>query len=280
MINPDKEKTFNNNTHLQFWEEGHKMKLTIDGVQKKIPSVSAIPKLDNTFIIASKAARKVMGNKLIEKIDVNKTTQFNDETDLSDFISNIKKESEKVWTDMSAFGTAVHKTLEDMLRSIKDSSIPFPDYPGGEEDNVRNFRKIFYALHDYTNKNVKEVYSIEELIYSNNLINSSTGQPMHYCGIYDNVFLHPKGKVLGDLKTGTKKSNTSSFPITTAGYMNAYCQNNNCEPFDRLIIFIDRDSDPVSIKEFYYPVSTYKTHLKIFQNYLEIYEWLHSAERA
>ena len=72
-MTPDKEKTFNNNTHLQFWEKGHKTKLTIDGVEKKIPTVSVIPKLDNTFMIASRSARKVMGDKLIEKIDLDKT---------------------------------------------------------------------------------------------------------------------------------------------------------------------------------------------------------------
>ena len=61
--------------------------------------------------------------------------------------------------------------------------------------------------------------------------------------------------------------------------MNAYCQNNNCEPFDRLITFVDRESNPVEIKEFYYPVSTYKTHLKIFQNYLEIYSFLNEKKK-
>ena len=55
-MTPNKEKTFNNNTHLQFWEKGHKTKLTIDGVEKKIPTVSVIPKLDNTFMIASRSA--------------------------------------------------------------------------------------------------------------------------------------------------------------------------------------------------------------------------------
>jgi len=155
-----------------------------------------------------------------------------------------------------------------------------PSYPTGESEEVKMYRRIFYQLYDYSLKKIKQVFNVEELIYSNNLINTITGKPMHYSGIYDNVVMHGEyGKVLGDLKTGTKRSNTSSFPITTAGYMNAYCQNNNCEPFDRLITFVDRESNPVEIKEFHYPVSTYETHLKIFQNYLEIYSFLNTERK-
>lgn len=279
-MTPDKEKTFNNNTHLQFWEKGHKTKLTIDGVEKKIPTVSVIPKLDNTFMIASRSARKVMGDKLIEKIDLDKTTQWQDVTELTDFIADVKRESEAVWTKTSEQGTAIHSFYEQVLKSILDGANGMPSYPTGESEEVKMYRRIFYQLYDYSVKKIKQVFNVEELIYSNNLINTITGKPMHYSGIYDNVVMHSEyGKVLGDLKTGTKKSNTSSFPITTAGYMNAYCQNNNCEPFDRLITFVDRESNPVEIKEFYYPVSTYKTHLKIFQNYLEIYSFLNEKKK-
>ena len=272
---PDKEKIFNNNTHLQFWEKGHKTKLTINGVEKKIPSVSVIPKLDNTFMIASRSARAVMDKKLIEKIDLDKTTQWEDVTELTDFIADVKRESEAVWSNMAAQGTQIHAFYEQILKSILDGAHGMPSYPSGESDEVQMYRRIFYQLYNYSLKKIKQVFNVEELIYSNNLISSITGETMYYSGIYDHVVVHSEyGKVLGDLKTGTKRSNTSSFPITTAGYMNAYCQNNNCEPFDRLITFVDRESNPVEIKEFHYPVSTYETHLKIFQNYLEIYSFL------
>jgi len=279
-MTPDKEKTFNNNTHLQFWEKGHKTKLTINGVEKKIPSVSVIPKLDNTFMIASRSARAVMGKKLIEKIDLDKTTQWQDVTELTDFIADVKRESEAVWQNMATQGTQIHAFYEQILKSILGGANGMPSYPSGESEEAQMYRRIFYQLYDYSLKKIKQVFNVEELIYSNNLISSITGETMYYSGIYDNVVVHSEyGKVLGDLKTGTKRSNTSSFPITTAGYMNAYCQNNNCEPFDRLITFVDRESNPVEIKEFHYPVSTYETHLKIFQNYLEIYSFLNEKKK-
>ena len=173
-----------------------------------------------------------MGDKLIEKIDLDKTTQWQDVTELTDFIADVKRESEAVWTKTSEQGTAIHSFYEQVLKSILDGANGMPSYPTGESEEVKMYRRIFYQLYDYSLKKINQVFNVEELIYSNNLINTITGKPMHYSGIYDNVVMHSEyGKVLGDLKTGTKKSNTSSFPITTAGYMNAYCQNNNMENY-------------------------------------------------
>ena len=177
----------------------------------------------------------------------------------------------------AARGTKVHSLMEEYLLGIdKDPVIEdkeIAQFWEGLPANLSKLENIIWAENPANQDDfswTKGSDGISRVWHPGFVEDKNYG----WAGAPDIVAEYKGQLVLGDLKTGTKRSNTSSFPITTAGYMNAYCQNNNCEPFDRLITFVDRESNPVEIKEFHYPVSTYETHLKIFQNYLEIYSFL------
>tara|TARA_Y100000816_G_C25815739_1_gene426911 strand:+ start:11 stop:604 length:594 start_codon:yes stop_codon:yes gene_type:complete len=194
------------------------------------------------------------------------TLKFEDKTELYEKLFEIKKKAEKKWTDQAMLGTIIHNFIESYLRGNMAES----GYHKGHDERDNQIRLMQYPLYEYLNANVKKVHAVEYLVYDNSIL--------PYAGKFDAWIDHKKyGECLVDWKTVTKKSVTKLWRIQLCGYMYALCNELGREPFNRLIVAIDKDTK--EIKEYLYDVDSYVRDLQIWKNYLQIYSFLNEKKK-
>tara|TARA_R110000824_G_scaffold149195_1_gene319306 strand:+ start:557 stop:1321 length:765 start_codon:yes stop_codon:yes gene_type:complete len=237
---------------ISFNAKTHRYTITINGVKNHSPSVSTILKMGDTFGIASAAGRKNYQDTLHEVLCVGEGTEFRDKDELLEKLILIKKEAANKWLQSATLGTLCHEFWENIPKGII------------QYDEDKKIQRLQYALYNYHLKNVTKTNYTERLVYNDNL-----GTP--YAGMFD-ADLEIRGeRVLMDLKTYTKKSNTSTWPIQLSAYNHAHTLELGIEPLPRVIIAIDKDTEEV--KEFWYRDSQEK-HLEVFKSYLHISQFL------
>ena len=194
------------------------------------------------------------------------TLKFEDKTELYEKLFEIKKKAEKKWTDQAALGTVIHNFIESYLRGDMATT----GYHKGHEERDNQIRLMQYPLYEYLNANVKKVHAVEYLVYDNSIL--------PFAGKFDAWIDHKEHKeCLVDWKTVTKKSVTKLWRIQLVGYMYALCNELGREPFNRLIVAIDKDTK--EIKEYLYDTESYVRDLQIWKNYLQIHSFLNEKKK-
>jgi len=180
--------------------------------------------------------------------------------ELQERLIEIRKLAEKKWTDAAKVGSIIHNWIEGYLRG----DMAQQGYHVGHSDWDNNIRLMQYKLYEYLNTNIKKVYAVEHLIFDNTII--------PFAGQFDCWIEHKQyGECLVDWKTMTKKSVTKSWKIQLCAYMFALCNELGREPYNRLIVAIDKDTK--EIHEFLYDVETYNRDLQIFKNLLQVHQF-------
>jgi len=242
------------NMQIKFSPNNHQYYVYKDGDTIRPFSVSTILKGDDGFGGGARAGRKNYQDTLHEILKVGQGTEFANKDELLEKLILIKKESEDKWKYQAHIGTEVHRFIEDVSKGVVQYS---------EEKNIQ---KLQYSLYEYHLKNVVKTNYTERLVYSDNL-------GANYSGMFDAEIDHKEhGRCLVDFKTYTKKSVTTTWRIQLVAYMNAHIHELNVEPFNRLIIAIDKDNNEV--KEFLYTIDSYEKDLEIWKQYLRIHQFL------
>ena len=158
-------------------------------------------------------------------------------------------------------GTIIHNWIESFLKG----NIAQDGYQKGHSEQDNQIRLMQYKLYEYLNANIEKVHATEYLVYDNAIL--------PFAGKFDAWINHKKyGECLVDWKTVTKKSNGKLWRIQLCGYMYALCNELGREPFNRLIVAIDKQTKEIS--EHLYDIDSYTKDLQIWKHYLQIHHFL------
>lgn len=249
------------NIEIKFSEGNHRYYVNDNGTKISPSSVSGIIKADDGFGIGAMAGRKNYLETLIEELPNSGLLRVNDLTDLQEKLFEIKKLAEKKWTDQAMIGTIIHNWIESFLKG----NIAQDGYQKGHSEQDNQIRLMQYKLYEYLNANIQKVHATEYLVYDNAIL--------PYAGKFDAWINHKKyGECLIDWKTVTKKSNGKLWRIQLCGYMYALCNELGREPFNRLIVAIDKQTKEIS--EHLYDIDSYTKDLQIWKHYLQIHHFL------
>jgi len=250
-----------NNIEIKFSAGNHRYYVNDDGKKISPSSVSGIVQGDDGFTIGALAGRKNYLETLVEELPNSGLLRVNDLTDLQEKLFEIKKLAEKKWNDQKVIGTIIHSFCENFLKGTMSET----GYHKGHDEKDNQIRLMQYALYEYLNKSVRKVHAVEYLVYDNSIL--------PYAGQFDCWIDHAKyGECIIDWKTVTKKSVGTKWRIQLCGYMYALCNELGREPFNRLIVAIDKDTK--EIKEYLYDVDSYVRDLEVWKNYLQIHHFL------
>jgi hypothetical protein len=254
------------NIEIKFSEGNHQYYVDDDGKKIRPASVSKIIKGDDGFGIGAMAGRKNYLETLVEELPNSGLLKVNDLTDLQEKLFDIKKMAEQKWKDQAMIGTIIHNFIESYLRGSMSQN----GYHKGHTEQDNQIRLMQYPLYEYLNKSVRKVHAVEYLVYDNSVL--------PYAGKFDCWIDHAQyGECLVDWKTVTKKSSGKLWSIQLVGYMYALCNELGREPFNRLIVAIDKETK--EIKEYLYDVDSYVRDLQIWKNYLQIYSFLNEKKK-
>tara|TARA_R110002020_G_C16060922_1_gene755443 strand:+ start:42 stop:833 length:792 start_codon:yes stop_codon:yes gene_type:complete len=248
------------NVKVKHTKKNHAYYIT-EGEKKYRPSsVSTIIKVDDSFGAGARAGRANYLETLVEQLSNDDLFKELPQLELQERLIEIRKLAEKKWTDAAKVGSIIHNWIEGYLRG----DMAQQGYHVGHSDWDNNIRLMQYKLYEYLNTNIKKVYAVEHLIFDNTII--------PFAGQFDCWIEHKQhGECLVDWKTMTKKSVTKSWKIQLCGYMYALCNELGREPYNRLIVAIDKDTK--EIHEFLYDVETYNRDLQIFKNLLQVHQF-------
>ncbi len=254
------------NIEIKFSEGNHRYYVNDNGTKINPSSVSKIIKGDDGFGIGAMAGRKNFLETLVEELPNTNLLRVNDLTDLQEKLFDIKKIAENKWKSAAELGTVIHNFIESYLRGNMAES----GYHKGHDERDNQIRLMQYPIYEYLNANVKKVHAVEYLVYDNTVL--------PYAGKFDAYIDHRVHKeCLVDWKTVTKKSVTKLWRIQLCGYMYALCNELGREPFNRLIVAIDKDTK--EIKEYLYDTDSYVRDLQIWKNYLQIHSFLNEKKK-
>ena len=249
------------NIEIKFSEGNHRYYVNDNGTKISPSSVSGIIKADDGFGIGAMAGRKNYLETLVEELPNTNILRINDLTDLQEKLFEIKKLAEKKWSDQAMIGTIIHNWIESFLKG----NIAQDGYQKGHSEQDNQIRLMQYKLYEYLNANIEKVHATEYLVYDNAIL--------PYAGKFDAWINHKKyGECLVDWKTVTKKSNGKLWRIQLCGYMYALCNELGREPFNRLIVAIDKQKKEIS--EHLYDIDSYTKDLQIWKHYLQIHHFL------
>lgn len=246
---------------IKFSEGNHRYYVNDNGTKINPNSVSKIIKPGNEFSIGAFAGRKNYIETMIEELPKDDLFKDIPLIDLQEKLFECKKMAENKWTDQALIGSAVHDWIEGYLKN----NMAEQGYYKGHDERANHIRKLQYPMYEYLNKNIREVHATEQLVYDNSIL--------PYAGKFDAWIDHAEhGECLVDWKTVTKKSNGKLWRIQLCGYMMAICNERNIDPFNRLIVAIDKET--YTIQEHLYDVDSYAEDLQIWKNYLQIHSFL------
>ena len=241
-----------NNKHQYIFEFGD-----IKRPAGSVFGVSTIAKLGDSFMVGAYSGANLYQGHLEKKLGMDK-----------ELLTTIKKEAFAQWQDQATIGTIIHKWIEEYLRGNLAEHGYYQIVPKTEDEKIRadNIRAMQRKMYLYLLETVDKVYATEHLVYDESIV--------PYAGQFDCWLKHKKyGECLVDWKTVTKRSNKDSFPFQTAGYMFALCNELNREPFNRLVVAIDKETNEV--REYLYDVESYKKDLQLWKLYLQVFQSLH-----
>ena len=250
---------------IKFSEGNHQYYVNDDNKKIRPASVSKIIKPGNEFSIGAFAGRKNYIETMIEELPKDDLFKDIPLIDLQEKLFECKKMAENKWTDQALIGSAVHDWIEGYLKN----NMAEQGYYKGHDERANHIRKLQYPMYEYLNKNIREVHATEQLVYDNSIL--------PYAGKFDAWIEHAEhGECLVDWKTVTKKSNGKLWRIQLCGYMMAICNERNIDPFNRLIVAIDKEN--YTIQEHLYDVDSYAEDLQIWKNYLQIHSFLNEKK--
>ena len=254
------------NIEIKFSEGNHRYYVNDNGTKINPSSVSKIIKIDDSFGIGAFAGRKNYIETMIEELPKDDLFKDIPLIDLQEKLFECKKMAENKWKSAAEFGSIIHNFIENYLKG----DMAQEGYRKGHEERDNQIRLMQYPIYEYLNANVKKVHAVEYLVYDNSVL--------PYAGKFDAWIDHTKyGECLVDWKTVTKKSVTKLYKIQLVGYMYALCNELGREPFNRLIVAIDKDTK--EIKEYLYDTDSYVKDLQIWKNYLQIHSFLNEKKK-
>jgi len=254
------------NIEIRFSEGNHRYYVNDNGTKINPSSVSKIIKGDDGFGIGAFAGRKNYIETMIEELPKDDLFKDIPLIDLQEKLFECKKMAENKWKSAAELGTTIHNFIENYLRD----NMAEVGYHEGYTERDNQIRLIEYKLYEYLSENIEKVHAVEYLVYDNSIL--------PYAGKFDAWIDHKKyGECLVDWKTVTKKSVTKLWRIQLCGYMFALCNELGREPFNRLVISINKDT--LEIKEHLYDTSSYVKDLQIWKNYLQIHSFLNEKKK-